>query len=325
MGRQLEMEGFIVRKVRTTKVFFAHQFLRVIFYSFLFIKCIISIALSDTLMVISGSTTDFWLITFPALIICQILGKGSLLFFRGGGAYVNLRGRRAGAKFVFRIVSKILVPSGYLAKFLRELGVDAKILGDILPLSDFLAFPRGKPKDALFMVSRRLEDTTYGISTIIRGFVNIKKVVPKSRLIILGNGPDKEKLRRLSADLGFGEKEVSFIGEVGGEEVARYIQEADIMLNASTIDNFPNAILEAMAGGLPIVSTIVGGIPWILEEGNNCLAFDVGDDVGMAKQAVRLLRDRVLYSGISRRNIARVQKLVWPLGIPGWTRKVFGR
>jgi len=238
---------------------------------------------------------------------------------------VNLRGRRASAKFVFRIASKVLVPSGYLAKFLRELGVDAKILGDILPLSDFLAFPRGKPKDALFMVSRRLEDTTYGISTIIRGFVNIKKVVPKSRLLILGNGPDKEKLRRLSADLGFGEKEVSFIGDVGREEVARYIQEADIMLNASTIDNFPNAILEAMAGGLPIVSTIVGGIPWILEEGNNCLAFDVGDDVGMAKQAVRLLRDRVLYSGISRRNIARVQKLVWPLGIPGWTRKVLGR
>ncbi len=123
---------------------------------------------------------------------------------------------------------------------------------------------------------------------LIRMIVRLRETAPQARLLLVGGGQREGELRRLAAELGAGEA-VVFAGESG--HVSDVLPALDLFLNSSTREGCCNAILEAMAGSLPVLANAVGGNPELVEDGVTGLLFPVGACDDMARKAAELLQD----------------------------------
>jgi L-malate glycosyltransferase len=86
---------------------------------------------------------------------------------------------------------------------------------------------------------------------------------------------------------------------------------ADVVLNPSLADNMPNSLLEAMACGVPVVSTDVGGIPYLVRDGATALLVAAKDAPAMAAAILRLLGDPALWDRLSHAGLQEVQRYTW--------------
>jgi glycosyltransferase involved in cell wall biosynthesis len=108
------------------------------------------------------------------------------------------------------------------------------------------------------------------------------------RLVILGDGPDRSRIERAVHDLDL-EDRVALSGHV--RDVRPYYRAADMLAIASVSEGSPNVLLEAMAAGLPVVATSVGGIPEIVTDGDTALLVEPCNPAAMASAIDRLLSD----------------------------------
>jgi glycosyltransferase involved in cell wall biosynthesis len=141
-------------------------------------------------------------------------------------------------------------------------------------------------------------------ATLLQSFARVRDRWPGARLLIVGHGPEEEQLRRLAASLGIAER-TCFVGEQA--DVAPWLQRMDLYLQPSVAAGMPNSILEAMAVGVPIVATAVGGTPEIVVEGETGLLVPPRDPVAMADAMLRLLESPPLAEAFGRAGRARVE------------------
>ncbi len=125
------------------------------------------------------------------------------------------------------------------------------------------------------------------IDLVMETFDRIRRDVP-SRLLLVGDGPELSTAYRLGRQLG-----ITHLVDVLGaqEEVMPLMSIADVFLLPSALESFGLAALEAMACELPVVSTRVGGLPEVVEDGVTGFLHDPEDVAGMAETAIALLRD----------------------------------
>ena len=88
---------------------------------------------------------------------------------------------------------------------------------------------------------------------------------------------------------------------------------AQLMLNPSTVDNMPNSVLESLASGVPVVTTNVGGIPFIVEHERTALLVPARDYQAMAAAVVRLLKQNELREQLVRGGLKYVEQYSWPV------------
>ena len=120
-----------------------------------------------------------------------------------------------------------------------------------------------------------------------------------ARLTVGGGGPEEERLKRYAQALGIAAK-VTFAGPVFGEDKVRLLAGADLMVLASYSEGLPYALLEAMAGGIPVIATPVGAIPDVVTDGMHGLLVPPRDGKAIAEALVALARDREKISWMSR-------------------------
>jgi glycosyltransferase involved in cell wall biosynthesis len=99
--------------------------------------------------------------------------------------------------------------------------------------------------------------------------------------------------------------------------MAQRLANARVALNPSRVDNMPNSVLEAMASGVPVVSTRVGGVPFILRDGVTGLLVEPAADA-MAAALLSVLDDPALARRLSEAAHADVQQYAWPRVRPMW-------
>ena len=150
----------------------------------------------------------------------------------------------------------------------------------------------------------------YRITTAIKAIALVKKQNPDIKLSIAGSGPQKQELQQLVVDLDL-EKNIFFTGKLQPDEVAKLYQNADVMLNPTSVDNMPNSVLEAMATGVAIVTTNVGGIPYIVENNKTALLVEVNNEEAMAEKIMLLLGDKTLYEDLVSNGLEEVQQYGW--------------
>jgi glycosyltransferase involved in cell wall biosynthesis len=103
-----------------------------------------------------------------------------------------------------------------------------------------------------------------GVGWLLRAMPAVLAREPAARLVVVGDGPEEPDLRALVSELGIG-RSVTFLGPRG--DVARLLAAFDVYVLPSLREGLPMAILEAMAAGLPVVASSVGGVPSVVEEG----------------------------------------------------------
>jgi glycosyltransferase involved in cell wall biosynthesis len=104
---------------------------------------------------------------------------------------------------------------------------------------------------------------------------------------------------------------VIFAGRLDRNEMATLYRSADIMLNPSLADNMPNSVLEAWASGVPVVSTNVGGIPYLVKDGVNGTLVPPADPEAMAHACVALVANRDLWMQRVQAGLEEAQRYTW--------------
>jgi glycosyltransferase involved in cell wall biosynthesis len=121
--------------------------------------------------------------------------------------------------------------------------------------------------------------------------------------------------------LGLGER-LHLLGRVTKQDVPVLLQRGDIFINTTNIDNTPVSVLEAMACGLCVVSTNVGGIPYLLEDGKDALLVPPNDPEAMAFAIRRILDEPDLAEKLSMNARKKVEQFDWSVIMPHWKRLI---
>jgi glycosyltransferase involved in cell wall biosynthesis len=121
--------------------------------------------------------------------------------------------------------------------------------------------------------------------------LNAMSGAPRFRVVIVGDGPERERLAQLVSRLGI-EKRITFAGFQ--RDTPRYYAVATVVAVPSHSEGSPNVVLEAMAAGLPIAANAVGGVPEILQENVTGLMVPAHNPDAMAKVILRILSDEEL-------------------------------
>jgi glycosyltransferase involved in cell wall biosynthesis len=145
----------------------------------------------------------------------------------------------------------------------------------------------------------------------LRAFTIVKRAFPAAKLTVAGSGPERLALEELACRLGVVDA-VTFTGRLDNDGMAAVYGDADVMINPSLVDNMPISILEALASGVPVVSTDVGGIPYLVEHGKTALLVSPQDPEAMADAVLLLLNDPAKAMQLSRAGAESVQCYTWP-------------
>lgn len=125
------------------------------------------------------------------------------------------------------------------------------------------------------------------INDVLQVFYNVSKKIP-AKLIMVGDGPEREEAEATASKLGISKK-VLFLGK--SNEVEKILCLSDLFLLPSETESFGLAALEAMASGVPVVSSNTGGIPEVNKQGVSGYLNNVGDVAGMSENALKILSD----------------------------------
>ncbi len=140
------------------------------------------------------------------------------------------------------------------------------------------------------------------VPDVVRVFARVRRALPEARLLLVGDGPERPRVALEVRALGL-EDAVEFAGERA--DVVPLLQRADLFLLPSETESFGLAALEAMACGVPVIASRVGGVPEVVEDGAGGLLFPVGDVEAMAEGALALLGDRARCSKMGQLARAR--------------------
>jgi glycogen synthase len=143
-----------------------------------------------------------------------------------------------------------------------------------------------------------------GLGDLIKALALLER--GRFELEIVGGGSDERALRDLATRLGVA-SEVRLMGALSRTDVARRYREADLFTLPSSAESFGNVFAEALASGLPIVATAIGGIPDLVEHGTNGLLVRPGDISALAGAIRYLAEDPDLRHEMSQRNCAKAE------------------
>jgi len=196
--------------------------------------------------------------------------------------YLAERGKRMGA-----VCPISLIPNGAdLEKF--------QVPNNKLQIRSKLQISNIKPDDKVVVTTSRLVEKN-GIEYLIRAMVDMYSNV---KLLILGSGELENKLKSLTRELGLEEK-VIFLGQVDYKDIPEHLQASDIFCRPSLSEGLGSSFIEAMACGLPIIGTRVGGIPDILHDGGDGLFCEVKSPEDINDKIKMLLNNEQLYKKLS--------------------------
>ena len=264
----------------------------------------------DLFHIMANSGWSWHLFTVPAVWIAKLRGVPTVINYRGGEAETFFSKSFKYVKPTLNASSRIVIPSRFLEEVFSKRGVKTQIIANIIDLDRFnVTQNKSKGFSPHLLVSRNLE-LIYDNETAIRAFNEVTTSYPNARLTIAGTGPELENLQSLVKQLGLSEQ-VIFTGRVDTQQMPALYQSADVMLNPSRVDNMPNSILEALASGVPVVTTNVGGIPYMVEHESTALMVEPEDYKAVASAIRKVLEDKQCQQNLVNAGLALVKQFAW--------------
>ena len=269
---------------------------------------------ADVVHIMANSDWSWHLAAAPAVWIASRRRVPSVVNYRGGGADAFFRREIASIRPTLARCSSIVVPSAFLLRVFEQYGFQAVIVPNVVDLERFApADPPRAPSETLraphLVVTRHLE-AIYDIGTALRALRLVRERFPAATISIAGSGAERAPLEALAESLAIREA-VTFTGRLENDRMAALYRGADLVLNTSLVDNMPISILEALASGVPVVSTNVGGIPDLVRDGITATLVEPDDPAAMAAAAIDLLASADLRADRVRAGLEHVRQFTW--------------
>lgn len=265
---------------------------------------------TDIIHIMANSGWSWYLFAAPAIIIGRFYNKPVIVNYRGGYAVDFFSKSWFWVNLTLKKAQTIVVPSIFLQEVFDDFGKASIVIPNILDKELFFQDNKLKNDNAPHLIVTRNLEAIYDVATTIKAFALVVKKFPYARLSIAGTGPEKQALTELIIELNLSAS-VFFTGRLGPKAMAKLYQRADVMLNASTVDNTPNSIIEALACATPVVSSDAGGIPKLVTHQHDALLVNIADHQKMAESVLAILNSDTLQKTLVDNGLNTIEKFYW--------------
>jgi glycosyltransferase involved in cell wall biosynthesis len=270
----------------------------------------------DYVLIDTYSTKNFWY-AFVISQLCRLLKVKYIPKLHGG----NLPNRIVRSKFfsdlIFNNAHINIAPSSYLYETFKNNGyANLRYIPNTIELQLYTGSEKEFKTPKLLWV--RSFAKIYNPLMAVKVFIKIKEAFPDAQICMVGPKKDDSYPKTVR----FAKKnnvDVAFTGKLSKEDWIALSKNYNIFINTTHFDNTPISVIEAMALGLPVVSTNVGGIPYLLEHNHNALLVNDDDADGMVGQINRLITEPGLAQNLSQKGKESVKGFDWEVVKKQWS------
>jgi len=250
--------------------------------------------------------------------LLSLLKKPFVLTLHGGGLPSFAEQHPQRIHQLLSLATEVVTPSPYLQQSLSKHNNHIKVIPNGIDISGIPYKPRKSfPPNFIWI---RAFHQTYNPELAVKVLSLLTKDYPNAKLAMVG--PDKgdgslQSVNSLATKLDV-QDHLTILPAVPNKKVPALLDQADIFINTTNYDTAPRSLLEAMANGLCVVSTNVGGIPWMITDGQDGLLVSPGDEHGMTNSIRKLLEHSELATSISESARRTAERHDWSHVIPEW-------
>ncbi|WP_406700192.1 glycosyltransferase family 4 protein [Singulisphaera sp. Ch08] len=245
-------------------------------------------------------------------------GKPFVLTLHGGNLPAFARQWPGRVQRLLGAAAAVTTPSGYLCSEMSSYRDDILVLPNCIDLHAYRFRPRPQPSPRLVWL--RAFHSMYNPELAPKIVKLLESDYPLVQLTMIG--PDKgdgslERTQWSARELGVSHR-INYPGGLPKSDIPALLDQYDVFLNTTDVDNTPVSVVEALACGLCIISTNVGGIPYLLDDGRDALLVPARDPHSMAAALRRLLTEPGLAARLSHQARAKAETLDWSAVLPKW-------
>lgn len=282
LSNLLSDEGFQVRISSNKK----NKILRLLAMCFSVIKNRKNI---DFLLIDTFSTTNFYY-AYCTSQLARFFKIPYIPILHGGNLPSRLKKSPKLSKQIFKFSKINVAPSNYLKMAFEKEGFETILIPNTIEINQYQFKERKVFKPSILWV--RAFDKTYNPQMAIKVLKKLKKEFSDVKLCMIG--PQKDNSFELTKELitTFNlEDSVEITGVLSKEKWHEKSKDFDIFINTTNYDNTPVSLIEAMALGLPIITTNVGGIPFLIDDGKEGILVDKNDDNAMVSAIKNVIQN----------------------------------
>lgn len=264
---------------------------------------------TDMILIDTYSSKNF----YYALLVSQLARLLKVSYFtclRGGSLPSRLERSPFLSKLIFNNSVMNVAPSQYLLKAFEEHHYKVQFITNNIDLSKYPQKRRENISPNILYV--RAFSKIYNPQMAIKAFSMFKEEFLSAKMCMIG--PDKDgtlqECQELAKKLGLHES-IELTGKLSKEEWIKRSSDYDIFINPTNFDNQPVSVMEAMALGFPIVSTNVGGIPFLIEDEKDGLLVNISDENQMYEKMSELMKTPLLVKSLSENALLKAENFDW--------------
>ena len=268
----------------------------------------------DYVFIDTYSTSNFYYALFTSQL-CRFFKLKYLPILHGGNLPYRLKKYPKFSSLVFKNSYRNITPSGYLKHEFEQKGFKTVLIPNVIPIDQYPFKERKKIAPKLLYVRAFAE--IYNPTLAIEVLKELKNTYPKAILCMIG--PDKdgtlEDVKQLINKYHLNES-VEITGVLSKKEWHKKSENYDIFINTTNVDNTPISVIEAMALGLPVVSTNVGGMPYLIQHNEDGVLVEKNNPSAMTTEICKIVEENKYSLAINARK--KVENFDWNIVQSKW-------
>ena len=269
----------------------------------------------DYVLIDTYSTTNFY---YAVVIsrLCQNLKIKYIPILHGGNLESRLKNSPKLSAKVFKGAHKLISPSNFLKFTFEKYGYDSvEFIPNTIKIENFKFQERTIDEIKLLWV--RSFSKIYNPEMAITVFEDLTSKGYNCELTMVGPESDGslENVKRLAKQKNLN---IHFTGKLTRGEWVKLSQSHNVFINTTNFDNMPVSVIEAMALGLPVVSTNAGGLPYLISHETDGLLVDLNDTNAMVNAIIKLKESNSLKNRLITNARSKVEQFDWEIVKPLW-------
>mgnify|MGYP005840991067 CR=1 FL=1 len=281
----------------------------------MFFKTLFKAHKVDYVLIDTYSTSNFWY-AFVVSQLCRLLKTPYVPILRGGNLPNRLKSSPMFSNLLFSNSVYNIAPSEYLYTIFKNYNFDnLKQIPNTIEINNYNFICKSKVAPKILWVRSMSE--IYNPKMAIDVFKQIKHKFSAAELCMVGQEKDIsiDLLKEYANSLSLA---VTFTGKLSKLDWIKLSKNYDVFINTTHFDNTPVSLIEAMALGLPVVSTNVGGIPYLVKNRETAMLVNDSDSIAMADAIVELIENPELAQKLSKNGRKLVEQFDWQIVKNQW-------